>query len=121
LGYERLTEVAVANALEVCPEGKEGLPAFDFLVISGYVINGLSLFIEYFKAFVTPAFNADAMAVTHAFLNNTLSCFINPVTAIPTGTPVTMKASEFETNLKKLSEGSASDELNDLNNLMSMF
>jgi hypothetical protein len=113
--------VAVANALEVCPEGNEGLPAFDFFVISGYVTNGLSRLIEYFIALVIPAFSAEATAITQAFLNNPLFLFINPVTAIPAGTPATTKASEFDTNLKKLSDGSVSDELMDLSILISIF
>jgi hypothetical protein len=90
-------------------------------MISGYVTNGLSRFIEYFKAFVIPAFSADAMAVTHAFLTNSLSFLINPVTAIPAGIPATTKASEFDTNLKKLSDGNAAGELIDLSILISIF
>ena len=120
-GYERLTEVAVAKAVEVCPEGNEGLPPFAFLVISGYVMYGLSRFIEYFMAFVIPAFSADAMAVIQAFLNNFLSLVNKPVTAIPAGTPVIIKASEFETNLKKLSDCSVWGELIDLSILISIF
>lgn len=90
-------------------------------MISGYVTNGLSRFIEYFKVFVIPAFSADAMAVSHAFLNNSLSFLINPVTAMPTGTPATTKASEFDTNLKKLSDDNVAGELIDLRILISIF
>jgi hypothetical protein len=40
---------------------------------------------------------------------------------MPTGTPATTKASEFDTNLKKLSDGNVAGELIDLRILISIF
>jgi hypothetical protein len=70
---------------------------------------------------VIPAFSADAIAVTQAFLINFLSFVNKPVTAIPAGTPAMTKASVFETNLKKLSDCRVLGELIDLRSLMSIF
>ena len=55
LGKAKLKEVAVANASDVCPDGKDGLPALVSCWISGYVTNGRSLSSANFKEVVMSA------------------------------------------------------------------
>jgi hypothetical protein len=114
-------DVAVANALEVCPEGNEGDAAPDFFVISGYVMKGLVRFIEYFIAAVIPAFTRVAATTTSAFRKRVSSCFIRPAVPIVAGIITTNQAFELEINRKTLSDGSFSGELNDLSIRISGF
>lgn len=107
-GYARLTDVAAANELDVCPDGNEGDPAADFLVISGYVMKGRSRFTEYFKARVTPELIAAAARLTTAFLIISLSSLISPVVANVAGMPITKHTSELDMNWKNLSDDSVS-------------
>jgi hypothetical protein len=101
----------VAKAIEVCPDGNEGEPAADFFVISGYVTKGLSRLTVYLSSTVTASFTPMAVNVTQAFRRRLSFFFASPVIAIPAGIPRAIIASEFETNLKKPSEGSVLGEL----------
>ena len=110
-GYDRLTEVAVENAADVCPDGKEGLMTSIFLVISAYFSKGRSRFMLYFKAVEIPKVTAEAAAITHASLNKSLSSLINAAAAIPAGIPAEIKISEPEINLEKSSTARSSGKL----------
>jgi len=84
-----LKEVARANALDVCPEGNEGLPTADFWVISGYVMNGRSRLTAYLTAKFIPEFKVTVVSITQAFLNKWSSSLANPMAPNAMGIPVT--------------------------------
>lgn len=83
-----LTDVATLNAMDVCPEGKAGLPAGANLSISGWVINGRSRLIPNFNEVVRIVLEIKAPVIINAFRVSTLSFFINPMASRTAGVPM---------------------------------
>lgn len=95
-GNAILTDVAVAKASEVCPEGNDGLPACVDFSKYEYVTNGRGRLIEYFNPVEIPAAtNNDAPMYIPLFFK-VLSCLMNPTDKIPTGTPMLIGVMELE-------------------------
>lgn len=95
-GNEILSDVAVAKASEVCPEGNDGLPACVTFSKYGYVTNGRGRLIEYFSAVVMPAeTNKDTPMYIPLFFK-ALSCLMNPKQITPTGAPILIGVIELE-------------------------
>jgi len=75
----------------------------------------------YFNARVIPELIPTAAIVKNPLLFKASSCLIKPAAKIAAGTPKEMTASEFETNLKNPSDGSAAAEFKFLSIRISRF
>ncbi|GAB2971716.1 hypothetical protein GCM10027049_01630 [Mucilaginibacter puniceus] len=88
-GKDKLKEVAVAKAIEVCPDGKELSLKLALPVIrSGYAKYGLWRFVRLLIVALKPAVNNIALPVFKAFSVSWSLCVAKPVISIPTGIDV---------------------------------